>query len=250
MEEKKLPDVLKKETSRRDFLRGTATAAGSAIAISAIGGIAPKKAEAQYSVQGVPGTKPYAQKYRFAERQNCTGCRSCEFACSLFHYGTARPALARIYIAKYKDIVDVPVMCWHCDDAPCIKACPTTPNSLTKDPKTNGIILNEKTCLGAKCMKCQEACPAKYIRGNPDTGQPLICDLCGGDPQCVKACMEQAGNPQGPCLQGRPLGIGVNMAFREVTPEQAGKDLANLLFYPNVEGKRVVPAKSKTRKGR
>jgi len=250
MEDKKLPDVLKKETSRRDFLRGTATAAGSAIAISAIGGIAPKKAEAQYSVQGVPGTKPNAQKYRFAERQNCTGCRSCEFACSLFHYGTARPALARIYITKYKDIVDVPVMCWHCDDAPCIKACPTTPNSLTKDPKTNGIILNEKTCLGAKCMKCQEACPAKYIRGNPDTGQPLICDLCGGDPQCVKACMEQAGNPQGPCLQGRPLGIGVNMAFREVTPEQAGKDLANLLFYPNVEGKRVVPAKSKTRKGR
>jgi len=40
------------------------------------------------------------------------------------------------------------------------------------------------------------------------------------------------------------------MAFREVTPEQAGEDLANLLFYPNVEGKRVVPAKSKTRKGR
>jgi hypothetical protein len=50
MEEKKLPDVLKKETSRRDFLRGTATAAGSALAITAIGGIAPKKAEAQYSV--------------------------------------------------------------------------------------------------------------------------------------------------------------------------------------------------------
>jgi len=250
MEEKKLPDVLKKETTRRDFLRGTATAAGSAIAISAIGGIAPKKAEAQYSVQTAPGTKPYAQKYRFAERQNCTGCRSCEFACSLFHTGNVRPALSRIYIAKYKDMCDVPVMCWHCDDAPCIAACPTTPKAIQKDPKTNGIVLNEKICLGAKCMKCQEACPAKYIRGNPDTGQPLICDLCGGDPQCVKACMEQAGNPQAPCLQGRPLGIGVNMAFRDVTPEQAGKDLANLLFYPNVEGKRVVPAKTKTKKGR
>jgi Fe-S-cluster-containing hydrogenase component 2 len=248
MEEKKLPDVLKKETTRRDFLRGTATAAGSAIAITAIGGIAPKKAEAQYSVQTAPGTKPYAQKYRFAERQNCTGCRSCEFACSLFHTGNVRPALSRIYIAKYKDIVDVPVMCWHCDDAPCIKACPTTPNSLTKDAKTNGIVLNTKTCLGAKCMKCAEACPPKYIRGNADTGQPLICDLCGGDPQCVKACQEQSGNPQGPCLMGRPVGIGVNMAFRDVTPEQAGKDLATLLFYPNVEGKRVVPAK--TKKGR
>ena len=46
----------------------------------------------------------------------------------------------------------------------------------------------------------------------------------------------------------RPVGIGMNMSFRAVTPEEAGKDLANLLFYPNVEGKRVVPAK--TRKGR
>jgi protein NrfC len=248
MEEKKLPEVLKKETTRRDFLRGSAAAAGSAIAITAIGGIAPKKAEAQYSVQTSPGTKPYAQKYLFVERANCTGCRSCEAACSLFHTGTVRQAMARNHIYKYKDIVDVQVICWQCDDAPCIAACPTTPKSITRDAKTNGIILNEKICLGAKCMKCAEACPAQYVRQNPDTGQPLMCDLCNGDPQCVKACQEQSGYPQGPCLQGRPLGIGVNMAFRDVTPEQAGKDLATLLFYPNVEGKRVVPAK--TKKGR
>ena len=159
MEEKKLPDVLKKETTRRDFLRGTATAAGGALAITAIGGIAPKKAEAQYAVQTAPGTKPYAQKYRFAERQNCTGCRSCEFACSLFHTGNVRPALSRIYIAKYKDIVDVPVMCWHCDDAPCIKACPTTPNSLTKDAKTNGIVLNDEDLPGRQVHEVRRGLP-------------------------------------------------------------------------------------------
>jgi Fe-S-cluster-containing hydrogenase component 2 len=248
MDEKKLPDVLRKETTRRDFLRGTATAAGGAIALTAVGGIVAKKADAQYSIQAPAGTAPFAQKYLFAERQNCTGCRGCELACSLFHTGTARPAQSRIWIHKYKDMIDVPVICWQCDDAPCIAACPTTPKAIQRDPKTNGIILNEKICLGAKCMKCQEACPAKYIRGNPDTGQPLMCDLCGGDPQCVKACHEQAGNPQGPCLMGRPVGIGVNMAYRSVTPEEAGKDLANLLYYPNVEGKRVVPAK--TKKGR
>jgi Fe-S-cluster-containing hydrogenase component 2 len=249
MEDKKLPDVLKKETTRRDFLRGTATAAGGALAITAIGGIAPKKAEAQYSVQTAPGTKPYAQKNLFAERNNCTGCRSCEIACSLFHTQTVRPAMARIHVFKYKDIVDVPVICWQCDDAPCIKVCPTTPKSITRDAKTNGIILNPKICLGAKCMKCQEACPAGYVRQNPDTGQPLMCDLCNGDPQCVKACEQQAGNPQGPCLMGRPMGLGVNLAYRDVKPEEAGKDLANLMFYPNVEGKRVVPA-TKTKKGR
>jgi protein NrfC len=248
MDEKKLPEVLKKETTRRDFLRGSAAAAGSAIAITAIGGIAPKKAEAQYATADVPGTPPYAKKNLFAERNSCTGCRSCEVACSLFHTQTVRPALARIHVYKYKDIVDIPVLCWQCDDAPCIAACPTTPKSITRDAKTNGIILNEKICLGAKCMKCAEACPAQYVRQNPDTGQPLMCDLCNGDPQCSKACFEQSGNPQGPCLMSRPMGLGVNMAYREVTPEQAGKDLASLLFYPNVEGKRVVPVK--TRKGR
>ena len=93
MEEKKLPDVLKKETTRRDFLRGTATAAGGALAITAIGGMAPKKAEAQYSVQTAPGTKPFAQKFLYVARHNCTGCRSCELACSLFHTGNVRPDL-------------------------------------------------------------------------------------------------------------------------------------------------------------
>jgi hypothetical protein len=44
------------------------------------------------------------------------------------------------------------------------------------------------------------------------------------------------------------MGLGVNMAYRNVTPEKAGKDLAEYLFYPNVEGKRVVP--TMTKKGR
>jgi hypothetical protein len=152
---------------------------------------------------------------------------------------------------KYKDSIDVPVICWHCDDAPCIEACPTTPKAIQADPKHNGIILNEKICLGAKCLKCQEACPAQYVWVNPDTGKPLICDMCGGDPECVKACFAQSGNPQGPCLMTNKLGFGVNMAFREVTPEQAGADLMGLTFYPNIDGKRVTPVKTaKTKKAR
>jgi Fe-S-cluster-containing dehydrogenase component len=26
------------------------------------------------------------------------------------------------------------------------------------------------------------------VRFHPETGLPMICDLCGGDPQCVKRC--------------------------------------------------------------
>jgi hypothetical protein len=41
------------------------------------------------------------------------------------------------------------------------------------------------------------------------------------------------------------LGFGVNLAFRDVTPNTAGADLLDLTFYPNVDGKRPTPAKTK-----
>jgi len=232
-EKKKFPDVLQKETTRRGFLKGAAvTAAGGAVAIVTVGSIRPKVVEAATPV------KKSVLRYLFAERQNCTGCRACEYACSVQHTGVVRPSVAKVHVLKFQNVVDVPVICWQCDDAPCIAACPTTPTAIKKDPNTNGIILDEKLCLGAKCMKCQEACPAQFIRANPDTGQPLMCDLCGGDPECVKACLAQSGNPQGPCLLANPLGFGVNQAYRNVTPEEAGEDLMGLLFYPNKTGER------------
>jgi Fe-S-cluster-containing hydrogenase component 2 len=246
--EKKLPDLFPKETTRRGFLRGTAVAAGSAVAMATVGGLAAKAAHAQstpdFRLLDPPPTKD-VMRFLFAERENCTGCRACEYACSVFHAGVVRPSVSRIHVLKYKDSIDVPVVCWHCEDAPCIAACPTTPKSIIADPKHNGIILNEKICLGRKCMKCQEACPAQYVWVNPDTGQPLMCDMCEGDPACVKACAEQSGTPQGPCLVAGKVGFGVNRAFRAVTPDQAGADLLDLTFYPNVGGKRPSPANNK-----
>ncbi|HET6459290.1 MAG TPA: 4Fe-4S dicluster domain-containing protein [Syntrophales bacterium] len=240
--EKKLPDLFQKETSRRGFLRGTAAAAGSAVAIVTVGGFTAKAAHAQAVA---PAPKKALMKYLFAERENCTGCRACEYACSVFHTGIVRPSVARIHVMKYKDSIDVPVLCWHCNDTPCVAVCPTTPKSITPDPDHNGMILNEKTCLGRKCLKCKEACPAQFVNVNPDTGKPLMCDMCAGDPACVKACIAQSGDPQGPCLRASKLGFGVNLAFRGVTPDQAGKDLLDLIFYPSVDGKRLTPAKTK-----
>ncbi|HPC03630.1 MAG TPA: 4Fe-4S dicluster domain-containing protein [Syntrophales bacterium] len=227
----KFPDVLSKETTRRGFLKGAAAVAGGAVALATVGGAAsPKKAMAQAPKD--------VMRYLFAERQNCTGCRACEYACSVYHTGVVRPSVARVHVLKYRGVVDVPVICWHCDDAPCIEACPTTPKAIQKDKASNGIILDEKICLGAKCLKCKEACPAQFIRVNPDKGMPLMCDLCGGDPECVKACYAQSGNPQGPCLMANKLGFGVNQAYRDVTPEEAGEDLYDLLFFPSKSGGR------------
>ncbi|MBM4272416.1 MAG: twin-arginine translocation signal domain-containing protein [Deltaproteobacteria bacterium] len=246
--ERNFPDVLKRESTRRGFLKGSVIAAGSAVALATIGGLAAKEVHAQAKP---PEPKKDLMKFLFAERQNCTGCRACEYACSVFHTGVVRPSVARVHVMKYKDVIDVPVICWHCSDRPCIEACPTTPKAIVADPNHNGIILNEKICLGAKCLKCKEVCPADYVWVNPDNGQPLLCDMCAGEPACVKACADQSGNPQGPCLMANKLGFGVNMAFRDVKPEQAGADLLDLMFYPNTVGKRVTPVKTvKTKKAR
>ena len=225
--------ILDKKTSRRSFLKGVGSAAGVALATgSVLGAVRPAAATA-----AAENAKPEVH-YLFAERQNCVGCRACEYACSLHHEGVVWPAKSRIHVLKYKGVVDVPVICWHCDDAPCIKSCPTTPKAIDKDPKTGGIKLDAKLCLGAKCNKCIEACPSKFIRRDPEKGMPLMCDLCDGDPECVKACAAQAGNPVGPCLMAGKVGFGVNLAYRDVTPKEAGEDLLLSMFYPNETGER------------
>lgn len=232
-EESRPESALDKKTSRRTFLKGALTTAGGVAAMATVGGFKVPRVEAAAEP---PKEK---MKFLFAVRENCTGCRACEYACSLKHEGVVRPSASRIHVKKFNSVVDVPVICWHCDDAPCIKACPTTPKAIAKDPETGAIkYIDDKTCLGAKCNKCIEACPSKFLRRHPDNGWPLFCDLCDGDPECVKACAEQAGNPQGQCLMGGKLGFGTNMAFRAVTPEEAAQALHKNFFYPNENGER------------
>ena len=41
-------------------------------------------------------------------------------------------------------------------------------------------------CIG--CAACVDACPFGMAALHPESGLALICDLCGGDPACVKRC--------------------------------------------------------------
>ena len=180
-------------------------------------------------------------KYLFVDREFCTGCKACEAACSRYHEnGVFRPSVSRIHVRRYKSIVDVPVICWHCEDAPCVKACPVTPaKAITKDKATNAVVLNEKACLGSSCNKCIEACPAQYLRAHPDTGKPMFCDLCGGNPQCVLACERMAEGELTPCLATKRSGGGVNLSYRDVTPGEAADGLILDMYYPNKDGGRI-----------
>ena len=38
------------------------------------------------------------------------------------------------------------------------------------------------------CKVCTIACPFGTVNYNADSGKVIKCDLCGGDPECAKAC--------------------------------------------------------------
>ncbi|KSW12484.1 hypothetical protein CF15_07115 [Pyrodictium occultum] len=81
------------------------------------------------------------------------------------------------------------IMCQHCDDAPCVAACPTGASYQRKD----GIVLvNPEKCI--LCGYCIAACPYGARHVNPFTRTVDKCTLCahrvdrGELPACVETC--------------------------------------------------------------
>ena len=129
-------------------------------------------------------------KFRFiVTPELCTGCRSCELACSFTHQIDGARALTRIspIDGGYKDLW-VPVTCLQCDDAACVKSCLV--NALKRNPVTGAIELNQEVCV--KCMACVAACPFGCAILDVQHNMVVKCDLCGGDPACAHFCPTKA----------------------------------------------------------
>ncbi|MCS7115812.1 MAG: 4Fe-4S dicluster domain-containing protein [Nitrososphaerota archaeon] len=120
----------------------------------------------------------------------CSGCRKCEIACSLFHEKRIWPEASRIRVFMLVPGVEFPHFCAQCEDYPCVNACPF--NALSVSKETGAVLVNADVCTG--CGKCVEACPGKVPHMHPKEKRVLICDLCGGDPQCAKVCQEGGWN--------------------------------------------------------
>jgi Fe-S-cluster-containing dehydrogenase component len=79
------------------------------------------------------------------------------------------------------------MICRHCLNPPCEKACPVEEDKPIKKDQNTGIVkLFTETCIG--CYECVKACPFGAMRINPHSGEVYKCDLCGGDPECVRWC--------------------------------------------------------------
>ncbi|RLI29543.1 MAG: 4Fe-4S dicluster domain-containing protein [Candidatus Hecatellales archaeon] len=120
--------------------------------------------------------------------EKCTGCRICEMACSLHKEGVCSPSRSRIHVVKWeREGIDVPMVCWHCEDAPCAKACPV--KAIYRDEETKAVLIDEDLCIG--CRECMAVCPFGGVVMS-DEGKMVKCDLCGGDPFCAKLCPTEA----------------------------------------------------------
>jgi Fe-S-cluster-containing hydrogenase component 2 len=123
--------------------------------------------------------------------ENCTGCHQCEMSCSFYHTGLFARHESKITIwADAEHCLFVPGICMQCTDAPCMEVCPT--GALHRVCSTAPVLVDPDRCVG--CRICSLACPFGAIHYKSDSGLAFKCDLCDGDPQCVKACFPGALN--------------------------------------------------------
>ncbi|MGV1098392.1 4Fe-4S dicluster domain-containing protein [Thiovibrio sp. JS02] len=113
--------------------------------------------------------------------QKCVGCGACALACKTENNTALRgngqthnwadflhETTGKFPKTTYKTM---PVLCNHCANAPCVKACPVEPKAMYKTPE--GITMhNDERCIG--CRACQEACPYSRMEVKKDGEYSVI----------------------------------------------------------------------------
>lgn len=124
------------------------------------------------------------------DSEKCIGCKLCQQACSGAHEGVFNVTLARLHVESYYEDQDLKVgarVCTLC--GACAEACPFSAISMEDDR----LHFDQESCQN--CGICVETCPEGVIVQKEDCVG--VCDLCNGDPWCVKYCPHGALSCEG-----------------------------------------------------
>ncbi|MCU0859433.1 MAG: hypothetical protein MUE55_02460 [Thermoplasmata archaeon] len=119
----------------------------------------------------------------------CDGCLECEKACATAHASSVAANKTRIKVTNEGGKQKATV-CVHCDVCPPSEVCPSALLEFHDDGKF--WTLDEHRCFA--CMACIPRCPydGVFFEGEFGVETAYMCDLCMGDPRCIKACPKGA----------------------------------------------------------
>jgi anaerobic carbon-monoxide dehydrogenase iron sulfur subunit len=121
--------------------------------------------------------------------EKCTGCRLCELVCSVKHDGVSNPDRSRIKVIKWESQgLYIPMSCQQCQDAPCMIVCPV--KAISRDESLSRVMVDYDVCIG--CRSCVTVCPFGAMNFSVTDRRVFKCDLCDGEPQCVRFCEVKA----------------------------------------------------------
>lgn len=138
----------------------------------------------------------------FIDTRRCFGCHACEVSCKAEN---DVPLGNFIRQTIYKDVGEypkvarlfMPMSCQHCEDAPCLKACPC--GALHKEAGGT-VAVDYDICCGH--ATCAEVCPYGAIYMDPVSKQAVKCHNCYHrteapegqtmDPACAATCPSDA----------------------------------------------------------
>jgi len=141
----------------------------------------------------------------------CNGCYCCQIACKDEHvandwipYAKPQPDTGQFWL-KLNEYVRgtvpkvkmhyLPFLCMHCEEAPCLRACPIVGGIYRRDDGL--VIIDPEKCTG--CKACVDGCPYSAIYFNEDLNIAQKCTGCAHlldngwkEPRCVDACPTEA----------------------------------------------------------
>lgn len=134
----------------------------------------------------------------FIRPDRCTSCKTCVLSCAVAHSQsralfTAITEVPRPYPRLFVEPANgrkVPILCRHCEDAPCLRAC--IAGALYRDPTTEAVLADWDRCIG--CWTCIMVCPYGVVQRQAEVAKAVKCDLCPDreTPACVESCPTEA----------------------------------------------------------